>query len=97
MKRFVLLCISAFGVAPAVGGIIDAWFYVLFGVQVTGIDWTEGRAVTAFLFGSLSLLLASIGLAAESVMHFETRRPGYNPPPTYARPPAPPSPPPRQP
>lgn len=57
MKRFLLLALSAFFALPAAVGIVDAWCYTLLGAQATGLDWTGGRAVTAYLSAAVTIVL----------------------------------------
>lgn len=97
MKRYLLLALGAFFAMPAAVGIIDAWCYTLLGAQATGLDWSDGRSLTAYIFGALSIvpiLLGSKRGTAPCIGGYQPIRPNSNPPPTYGRPPMPPAPPP---
>jgi len=56
MKRFLLFALGAFLAMPAAVGLLDAWCYTLLGAQATGLDWTGGRSVVAYLFGAVSIV-----------------------------------------
>lgn len=97
MKRILLLALGVFLALPAVVGIVDAWCYTLLGAQATGLDWTGGRSVTAYIFGAISIAPIAFSLLMDEpprILGYQPLGPNSNPPPTYERPPPPPSPPP---
>jgi len=97
MKRILLLALGAFFALPAAVGLFDAWCYTLLGAQATGLDWTGGRSVTAYIFGAVSIVPIFIGWkrgTAPRIVGYQPLGPNSNPPPAFERPPPPPTPPP---
>lgn len=66
MRYTSVLSMVAFATAgillvPAALGLVDVWFYTIYGITVSGIDWTVTRILGTGFMTILATVVAGVG------------------------------------